>query len=50
MALPAQQKQHYQENGFLILRKAIPDTELDRLDAGLMRALRSGNCRGGDQT
>ena len=50
MALTQQQKQDYQDNGFLILRKAIPDTELDRLDAGLMRALRSGNCLGGDQT
>ena len=49
MQLTADQKQSYAEDGFLIVRDVFA-AELERLERGVMRAVRSGNCVKGDKS
>ena len=44
MTLTAAQKQSYDDNGFLVVKGAFTTAELDRMERGVMRAVRAGNC------
>ncbi|HAA78176.1 TPA: hypothetical protein DCE37_24020, partial [Candidatus Latescibacteria bacterium] len=47
ISLTAEQKQSWADDGFLILRDTFSKAELDRVAAGVLRAVKSGNCYSG---
>ena len=49
MTLTTDQKQSYDDNGFLVVKGAFEPAELDRLERGVMRAVRAGNCVNGEK-
>jgi len=50
ITLTTDQKKFYRDNGFLVVKGAFPPGELERLDRGVMQAVRTGNCINGDKT
>ena len=50
MTLTAAQKQSYDDNGFLVVKGAFTTAELDRMERGVMRAVRAGNCINEEKT
>jgi len=50
MTLSEEQKQFYEQNGYLVVRGALADEELERLDLGVLRAVQSGSCLNGGKS
>lgn len=50
MTLTTEQKQSFDDTGFLVVSDAFTSAELDRLEQGVMRAVRAGNGMNSDRT